>query len=123
MGDLDDEKMPRLSGPDSQSQQVLSMYLALAPVFKNLTMALDSLELTDRGSWRARFNHGAVIELGRGSEDDVMERMQRVSKTLAQVTQKLGRKVTAIESADLRHDNGYALRMRGVSTQDVTAKR
>jgi cell division protein FtsQ len=26
VGDLDDEKMPRLSGPDSQSQQVLTMY-------------------------------------------------------------------------------------------------
>jgi cell division protein FtsQ len=122
-GDVDDDKMPRLSGPDSQSQYVLSMYLALAPVFKDLTLALDSLELTERGSWRAKLAHGAVIELGRGSVDDVMGRMQRVSKTLAQVTQKLGRKVTAIESADLRHENGYALRLRGVSTQDVPAKR
>jgi cell division protein FtsQ len=67
--------------------------------------------------------HGAVIELGRGSVDEVMVRVQRVSQTLAQVTQKLGRKVTAIESADLRHDNGYALRVRGVSTQDVPTKR
>ena len=122
-GDVDDDKMPRLSGPDSQSQYVLSMYLALAPVFKDLRLALDSLELTERGSWRAKLAHGAVIELGRGSVDDVMGRMQRVSKTLAQVTQKLGRKVTAIESADLRHENGYALRLRGVSTQDVPAKR
>ena len=52
-----------------------------------------------------------------------MARMQRLSKTLMQVTHKLGRRVSAIESADLRHDNGYALRMRGVSTQDVSAKR
>jgi cell division protein FtsQ len=55
--------------------------------------------------------------------NDVMARVQRLSQTLAQVTQKLGRKVTAIESADLRHDNGYALRVRGVSTQDVPHKR
>ncbi|WP_310625938.1 cell division protein FtsQ/DivIB [Limnohabitans sp.] len=122
-GDLDDDKMPRLSGPDSQSLQVLSMYLALAPAFKELTLALDSLELTERGSWRARLQHGGVMELGQGSVDDVMTRMQRVSKTLAQVTQRLGRKVTAIESADLRYENGYALRVRGVSTQDVSAKR
>ena len=123
VGDLDDDKMPRLSGPDSQSQQVLTMYLALAPAFKNLSLSLDSLVLTDRGSWRAKLNHGAVIELGRGSVEDVMTRMQRLSKTLTQVTQKLGRKVTSLESADLRYDNGYALRMRGVSTQDVSAKR
>ena len=123
VGDLEDDKMPRLSGPDSQSQQVLAMYRALAPAFKELALALDSLELTGRGSWRARVAHGAVIELGRGSVDDVMARMQRVATTLVQVTQKLGRKVSAIESADLRHDNGYAIRLRGVSTLDVPAKR
>jgi cell division protein FtsQ len=123
VGDLDDDKMPRLSGPDSQSQQVLSMYLALEPAFKTINLGVESLVLTDRGSWRAKLAHGAVIELGRGGVDEVMVRVQRVSQTLAQVTNKLGRKVTAIESADLRHDNGYALRLRGVSTQDVPAKR
>jgi cell division protein FtsQ len=123
VGDLDDDKMPRLSGPDSQSQQVLAMYLALQPAFKELSLVVDSLALTDRGSWRAKLAHGAVIELGRGNVNDVMARVQRVTQTLAQVTQKLGRKVSAIESADLRHDNGYALRVRGVSTQDVPAKR
>ena len=123
VGDLDDDKMPRLSGPDSQSQQVLSMYLALEPAFKTINLGVESLVLTDRGSWRAKLAHGAVIELGRGGVDEVMVRVQRVSQTLAQVTNKLGRKVTAIESADLRHDNGYALRLRGVSTQDVSIKR
>lgn len=123
VGDLDDDKMPRLSGPDSQSQQVLTMYLALQPAFRQLNLVLDSLALTDRGSWRAKLAQGGVIELGRGSVDDVMTRVQRLSRTLTQVTQKLGRKVSAIESADLRYDNGYALRVRGVSTQDVPAKR
>jgi cell division protein FtsQ len=123
VGDLDDDKLPRLSGPDSQSQQVLEMYLALQPTFKALSLPVHSLALTDRGSWRAKVAHGAVIELGRGGVDEVMVRVQRVSQTLAQVTNKLGRKVTSIESADLRHDNGYALRVRGVSTQDVSTKR
>lgn len=121
--DLDNIKMPRLSGPDSQSQEVLAMYRALAPLFQELTLAFNSLELTDRGSWRAHMAHGAVIELGRGSKDDVLPRVQRVSQTLTQVTQKLGRKINALESADLRYDNGYALRLRGVSTLDVSAKR
>jgi cell division protein FtsQ len=52
-----------------------------------------------------------------------MARMQVMSQTLVQVTQKLGRKVSAIEFADLRHENGYALRLRGVSTQDVLTSR
>jgi len=95
----------------------------LQPAFKVLNLPVDSLALTDRGSWRAKLVHGAVIELGRGGVEDVIARVQRLSQTLAQVTNKLGRKVTAIESADLRHDNGYALRLRGVSTQDVSNKR
>ena len=118
VGDLDDDNLPRLSGPDSQSEQVLAMYLALEPVFKNMTLALKSLELTGRGSWRAHVGRHAVIELGRGNTQEVMARMQVMNQTLVQVTQKLGRKVSAIESADLRHENGYALRLRGVSTQD-----
>jgi cell division protein FtsQ len=123
VGDLDDEKLPRLNGPDSQSEQVLTMYLALTPLFQNMTLAIQSLELTGRGSWRAHVGRGAVIELGRGNTQEVMARMQVMNQTLAQVTQKLGRKVSAIESADLRHENGYALRLRGVSTQDVLAPR
>lgn len=123
VGELDDEQMPRLRGPDSQSQQVLAMYRTLAPVFSELTLSLESLELTGRGSWRARVAHGAVIELGRGSTAEVMVRMQRLGQTLVQATLKLGRKVTAIESADLRYDNGYALRLRGVSTTDVPTVR
>jgi cell division protein FtsQ len=123
VGDLDDDKLPRLSGPDSQSEQVLAMYLALAPLFKNMTLAFDRLELTGRGSWRAHVGRGAVIELGRGNTQEVMARLQVMTQTLAQVTQKLGRKVSAIEFADLRHENGYALRLRGVSTQAVLASR
>ncbi len=123
VADLDDDKMPRLSGPDTQSQQVLVMYLALEPAFKAMGLAVDSLALTERGSWRAKLVQGAVIELGRGSVNEVMLRVARVAQTLKQVTQKLGREAAAIESADLRHDNGYALRMRGVRTQDVPPKR
>jgi cell division protein FtsQ len=123
LDDLEDTKIPRLNGPDSQSQQVLAMYQALKPAFNQMALNLVSLELTDRGSWRAHMAHGAVIELGRGGVDDVMPRMHRLSSTLAQITQRLGRHVTAIESADLRYDNGYAIRLRGVSTtSDASGK-
>ena len=35
---------------------------------------------------------------------------------MTQVTSRYGRTVTALESADLRHQEGYAIRLRGVST-------
>ena len=50
--------------------------------------------------------------------------MRRFVQTLTQVTAKYGRRVDALESADLRHNEGYALRLRGVSTlaPDAVAK-
>ena len=54
--------------------------------------------------------------MGRGNSDEVLARVERMTLTLAQVTQRYGRQTQALEAADLRHVNGYALRLRGVST-------
>jgi cell division protein FtsQ len=53
----------------------------------------------------------------------VMARVQRLTQTLAQVSQRYGRQTQSLESADLRHINGYALRLRGVGTFDSTTTR
>jgi hypothetical protein len=39
--------------------------------------------LSGRGSWRAELDTGAVIELGRGSEDELVARTERFVRTLA----------------------------------------
>jgi cell division protein FtsQ len=57
-----------------------------------------------------------VIELGRDGEPDVVARTQRFLQTMTQVSARYGRTVTSLESADLRHQGGYAIRLRGVST-------
>jgi cell division protein FtsQ len=122
-GELDNENLPHLSGPDNESERVWHMFATLGPLFKKMQLNINSLELTGRGSWRARFRNGAQIELGRGSEDEVIARVNRLTQTLAQVSQRYGRQTQALESADLRYMNGYALRLRGVSTLDSTATR
>ncbi len=122
-GELEDENLPNLIGPDTESVRVLHMFQALAPELEKLELQVHGLELTGRGSWRAQLKSGASIELGRGNEAQVMARVQRLSQTLAQVSQRYGRQAQALESADLRHVNGYALRLRGVSTLDTTATR
>ena len=35
---------------------------------------------------------------------------------MTQVVARYGRQTSAIESVDLRHENGYAIRLRGIST-------
>lgn len=116
VGEIEQDMLPRLSGPEGQSADVLMVYRTLAPLFEAMELEIEQLELSGRGSWRARLTSGGVIELGRGTADELTARVQRFLKTLTQVTSRYGRRANAVESADLRHENGYALRLRGVST-------
>jgi cell division protein FtsQ len=116
LGEIEQETLPRLNGPKEQSAQVLSLYRALQPLFERQEMPIEQFELTGRGNWRAQLDSGATIELGRGTEEDVVARARQFLGTLTQVTARYGRTVSALESADLRHEQGYALRLKGVST-------
>ena len=121
LGEVDQDGLPTLSGPEGQGAEVLSMYRAIEPHFAALDMVIEELDLSVRGSWTVHMEAGAVIELGRGNIDEVMPRVERFLKTLNQVVSRYGRQPNAIESADLRHENGYAIRLRGVSTSQTEA--
>ena len=114
--EVDREDLPRLNGPAEESGQVLGMYRVLAPLFEPLDVSLDQVDLTNRGGWRVATDGGAEIELGRGSTEEIVQRAQRFIATVTQVAGQYGRTVDAVERADLRYGEGYALRMRGVST-------
>lgn len=114
-----DEDLPRLSGPIEQAGQVFGMYRTLQPLFEPYDLKLERLTLTARGSWKAELDTGAEVELGRGQGDEVAARTQRFLRTLGQVTSKYGRTIDSLESADLRHNDAYALRMRGITTVAV----
>ncbi len=121
VGDVEQDGLPRLVGPDGQSAQVLAMYQAVKPLFEPLELAVDRLTLTARGSWQLELDTGAVIELGRGAPEEVTARTQRFVQTLTQVTSRNGRRPEALVSADLRHGDGYAVRLRGVGTTSADA--
>ena len=123
VGEVEHVALPHLSGPSGQEPQVLAMYQVLQPQFAVLDLALDQLELTGRGSWVAGLDSGATIEIGRGSHAEVVARTVRFLKTLTQVTSRYSRRPDAVETADLRHANGYALRLRGVSTVVTDAQK
>ena len=123
LGELEDERLPHLNGPDVEAAGVWQMFQVLGPPLKGVGLTLEGLELTGRGSWRARLSKGGVIELGRGTSAEVLARVQKFCASLPQVAQKLERRVQSLEAADLRHENGYALRMRGVMTLEPAPKR
>jgi len=122
-GDVDAEVLPRLAGPEGSAAQVLAMHRALAPLFEPLDLSVEQLTLSVRGGWTAQLDTGAVVELGRGSADEVRARAERFVRTLTQVAQRFGRRPDALVSADLRHGDGYAVRLRGVATTDAQAPR
>ncbi len=83
------------------------------PVFDGLGRPLRELHLSGRGSWQVVLDGGARIELGRGSDDEVVARSERFVRTVGQLTQRWQRD---LEYADLRHADGYAVRLRGITT-------
>ena len=121
VGEVEVDDLPHLNGPLAQSATVLAAYHALAPQFSAMDLTVDSLELTNQGSWRVGLNGGAVIEAGRCDLEQVQTRVGHFLKTLTRVLARYQRPAGALESADLRHENGYAIRLRGVSTLAAVA--
>jgi cell division protein FtsQ len=111
-----DDQLPRLDGPVEQAGQVLGMYRLLVPLFQPYELNVVELGLASRGSWHVLLDSGALVELGRGRSEEVVTRTERFLRTVSQVAAQYGRTVASVEGADLRHNEGYALRMRGVTT-------
>jgi cell division protein FtsQ len=116
VGDVEDDDLPSLQGPEGSAAAMLAMLRQLQPVLGGGHLGdLAALALSERGSWRATMDKGGVIELGRGSDDQVIARVQRFMQTLPRVEARYQR---PLESADLRHADGFAVRLKGVTTAE-----
>jgi cell division protein FtsQ len=122
-GDVEQDDMPRLVGPDGSAAQLLAMYRGLKPLLERLELGIEQVVLSGRGGWSLHLDSGATVQLGRGTTEEVLGRGQRFAQTLTQVTAKYGRRPEALVTADLRHTDGYAVKLRGVTTQDAVTKR
>jgi cell division protein FtsQ len=119
LGDVEDEELPVLSGPANSSAHMLALWQQLQQLSRRLDDSVERLDLSGRGSWRAHLEKGAVIELGRGSDAEVLARYAQFVASINQIT---SRYQTPLLSADLRHGDGYAVRLRGVSTNPPAPK-
>jgi cell division protein FtsQ len=117
VGDVEDDGLPTFTGPEGSSAAMLAMYRQLAPVLARMDEAvIDELRLSDRGSWRVELDSGATLELGRGDAAEVAARTERFVRTITQVT---GRYQRPLQYADLRHADGYAVKLAGISTTNA----
>lgn len=119
LGELEQDQLPRLNGPDGQSARVLATYQTLQPMLAPMELTLEQLELTARGGWRAQLESGTSLELGSGNTDELVARLERFLKTVTQATARYNRGVDQLASVDLRHTDGYAIRLNGVSTVEA----
>ena len=101
---------------EGQASVVLNMLQHLSPLVAPLDVRLAGLTLQPRGNWVAVLDRGAVIELGQGTPQELAARLTQFVETVKEVTARRQRSLSAVETADLRHVGGYALRMRGVTT-------
>jgi cell division protein FtsQ len=113
-GDVDELGLTTLTGPDGTSAQMLAMLRRLQPLLAPLNAGdIEHLALSARGSWQVTFDGGAVVELGRGSDDDVVARAQHFVRAMPRVIATYQR---PLASADLRHAEGFAVRLQGLGT-------
>lgn len=113
LGDVEDDHLPTLTGPTGSAPQMLDLLRRLNPLFERMDARIDALTLSGRGSWRVELDTGAEVELGRGTLDELVSHTERFMATVTQVSSRYER---PLEYADLRHRDGYALKLRGVST-------
>ena len=118
VGEVEDEQLPQFSGPEGSAAAMLALYRRLQPAFAAHHLQPVALQLSGRGSWSVELDTGATVTLGRGSEDELLARSERFLRTLGQVTERFQRD---LEYADLRHADGYAVRLRGITTTIVPA--
>lgn len=114
LGDIDEESLPQLAGPSGSEALVLQMWQRLAPLVRKQQLEPQRLELSGRGSWRLLLEGGASVELGRGEPEALMARFERFLSHAQSLARQFN---TQIRSADLRHLDGYALRLVGIGTK------
>lgn len=111
LGDVEDESLPVFAGPNGSAPQVQRLWTRLQALSQRLGESVVRLELSGRGSWRLAWAGGATVELGRGSEDELAARFERFAPHALAVAQRFQ---TRVSGADLRHAEGYALRLAGI---------
>ncbi len=121
IGDVE-ERLPTLDAPANagpgESRAMLDMLRRLQPVLAPLGN-IDTLHLSERGSWSVDLDNDADIQLGRGSEEEIIARAQRFVRTLPELKRRYP---APLSYADLRYAEGYAVKLRGTTTSQEVPK-
>jgi len=120
--------LPRLSGPEDSSAEVVAAYYRHQEALAPLGMTIRELRLSPRRAWRLQLENGMQLALGRDQAD------ARLARFVALYPRLFGAQPAATEDAapvaalapltvDLRYPDGFAVRMPGGSAPHGFAAR
>jgi cell division protein FtsQ len=128
------EPLPRLSGPEDSSIEVVDAYRRYQKALAPLGMTISELHLSPRRAWRIRLDNGMQLALGRDQADARLARFaalyprlfapQMAASTVSDNAEKPKQVAAALASValmtpvtvDLRYPDGFAVRMpKGVT--------
>jgi cell division protein FtsQ len=116
----DSAKLPRLSGPEESSDEVIDAYRRHQAVLEKIGMRISELRLSPRRAWRIRLDNGMQLALGREQTDARLARFVALYPRLFG-PQPVGAAAPDVPPAtpvvpamvDLRYPDGFAVRMPG----------
>ena len=116
----DSAKLPRLSGPEESSDEVIDAYRRHQAALQSTGMRISELRLSPRRAWRIRLDNGMQLALGREQTDARLARFVELYPRLfaappAPASAQDGAAAVAVVPAavDLRYPDGFAVRMPG----------
>lgn len=107
-------ELPRLDGPPGSEREVARLYLEIRERLIDAHLAIDRLQLDERGSWKLVLATGQEVRFGR---HDVHERIDRFFSVAAPA---LVRDLHRVSYVDLRYTNGFAVGWRDETESEET---
>jgi cell division protein FtsQ len=114
----DSAKLPRLSGPDDSSDEVIDAYRRHRAALEKIGLRIAELRLSPRRAWRIRLDNGIELALGRDQTDARLARFVALYPRLFAAAPAVAAAADAAPAAprlpatiDLRYPDGFAVRM------------
>lgn len=107
------QKLPLLHGPTSQSKMMMRRYNEINQLFLPVNARLKELYLTERMTWFMQFDSGLRIIV---DQDQTMGKLQRLSHLAQSDLKPVWSKISSI---DLRYRNGLAIQWKNSAPPNI----
>jgi len=98
--------LPHFSGPDGTAAEILARYGVFNAALAAIGRSANAVSLSQRRAWRLKLDDGAVIDLGREQEEQLLkERLARFVAHYDTVKTRFG----SVRGIDMRYPNGFTL--------------